>query len=307
MCASNTAAVGGPWDCAGGRGAKHAVGEHRLAADIAAGEVRLGTEPHVDRLQLQAVGRGACRAIERLGRFQTPGLASRRDLDLPRLRHPLRQQVERLDPRVGEPDLVELRLQPVGARGVRPGPDDASPELGIDLVAMAPGDLGLLDDPAMQAPPVDGPVPLGPRWKRPPQQRIFGGLWDRFRRQVIGGARAGHARQDQRREQRRRCPAPAEPTLTVGAAPHDSPLSLRRRAEWHRGPGGRGPDRSGRSRLTRTVPRSRPGLNTRIPVGRRAGGKRADRGGDIVPVAPALQEERTIPSLSHLTWIQDHA
>ena len=44
------AAVGGPWDCAGGRGAKHAVGEHRLAADIAAGEVRLGTEPHVDRL-----------------------------------------------------------------------------------------------------------------------------------------------------------------------------------------------------------------------------------------------------------------
>src|SRR5579872_5512630 len=100
------------------------------------------------------------------------GFAAGADGDIPRLRHPLRHQIKRLDVHFRESDASESVSQPFSGLGIAGGSDNAPPELGMSLIAVAARDGGLLHHVAMQVLAVDGAITLFAGRERPVEQHV---------------------------------------------------------------------------------------------------------------------------------------
>ncbi len=161
------------------------VDEDGLAANVLAGVISVAAEADVHTLEVEPVLGRARRSVIGLGRVERQRLAGAAHRHVPRIRRPLRRQVERLDAHVGQADALEAPGQPLRALGVGGRPDDAAPELRVAGVAIPARDLGLGHHVLVHAAPVDRRECFGAGRQRPMQQSILG------RRRIGGGTDSG--------------------------------------------------------------------------------------------------------------------
>ena len=136
---------------------RHAEEDDRLALDVAADVVRLAAGAEIRGFEIKAVAGRARRAVRGLRRVQPHGLAAAGRGDGPRLRHPLRREIEGLHVNVGQADRLEPLGQPLTIFLVRRRSNHAAPELRMPLIAISPRDGGLIHDPLMEVFPSMAP------------------------------------------------------------------------------------------------------------------------------------------------------
>ena len=140
--------------------AEHRVGEHGFACQVLAHEVGGASHSSVHGLDIDAGRRERGRPIVGLRGIECDRLAAARHRHLPFLREPLRTEIQRLDANVTHPEGLERVREPRRAFRIGGAPDDASPELGMTLIAIPPRDRRLLLDVAVQMSSVDPAVGL---------------------------------------------------------------------------------------------------------------------------------------------------
>ncbi len=128
------------------------VNQHRSTSDVPSQVVGVAAHADPDELELQATGRGRCRALRRTSGLQSERPASRGERHLPAARIPLRPQVERLPVHFFQPTLSEVPLHPVLGGLVTGGTDVTTPKK-IAGVAVGQGNRVHLQQHALEALP----------------------------------------------------------------------------------------------------------------------------------------------------------
>src|SRR5262249_21252085 len=154
--------------------------ENGLAAHIAADEVGFTAQTGVDDFEIESRAGRARTRVRRLcgGELQRLGAAG--DREIPRLREPLRREIDHVLVHVRKIELLELALHPPSAVAMRGAADDSAPELGMAGVAILPRDRGEILNVAEHLLAVDRFVDLF-AWQQPPVEEVVFELEDRLR------------------------------------------------------------------------------------------------------------------------------